>query len=110
MPKRHWEPVPGGGLWSWFGRTLSLPCYPTLLPFALFSHSEATVENARYWRRMFAALLFGGGGALHAAIYHKFVARNGMPLLSWSHIVPQVASRPCARSWGCVCLNLHARS
>jgi len=35
---------------------LSFWCYPALLPFALFSHSEATAANARSMRSYFIAL------------------------------------------------------
>lgn len=58
------------------GRALSFPCYPALFPYAVFSHGDATVANARWWRGAFTAIGLVAGTACHTWAWRKWSASS----------------------------------
>lgn len=81
QPLRPWAPTPGNDAWSYLGRFLSAWCYPTLFPYAVFSHCAATVENARWWRVGFSVIGLAGSVLGHGLIHRRF---EQDPLAKWS--------------------------
>jgi hypothetical protein len=71
-PRRSWAPVSASGGRVFLGRLLSMPCYPVVLPYALFSHCEATAANARWWRTMFAAIGLGASAYCHHYVWRRW--------------------------------------
>jgi hypothetical protein len=69
---RGWSPTSSNQWRTYLGRALSVPSYPTLLPFAVLSHCDATAENALWWRNCFSILGIGMGTFLHTWVWKKY--------------------------------------
>jgi hypothetical protein len=61
---------------------MSAPAYPALLPYALFSHCEATSANARWWRSAFAVTGLGLSAWAHTWAWRKWSASSPLGLQS----------------------------
>jgi hypothetical protein len=72
--KASWAPAQASGFRALLGRALSFPCYPALFPYAVFSHCDATVANAKWWRGAYAAIGLAAGAASHTLAWRKWSA------------------------------------
>lgn len=77
-----WAPAEPNPIKNIFGRLLSFTAYPALLPFCLFSHGRATVENARWWRGAFTGLGIVLASASHTWAYRRFSTQSPWSLTS----------------------------
>lgn len=80
--KLSWEPTGGSGGKVFLGRLLSVPCYPAMVPYALFSHCDATAANARWWRAAFTTIGLAAGTCCHTWAWRKWSTSS--PLSPWS--------------------------
>jgi len=71
-----WEPAGPSPLRTAFGRLLSIPVYPTIWPYALFSKCDLTRENCRWWRSAFIAIGLAGSAACHSLVWWLWSARS----------------------------------
>lgn len=71
-PLLAWKPTPANDIWAYIGRAVSLFCYPALFPYAVFFHSPANVENARFYRSYFVVSGLLGAVLGHALAWRRF--------------------------------------
>lgn len=86
-----WTPTASAAWKSYVGRALSIPCYPILLPFAVFSQCEATVQGAIWWRSAFPLIGLGVGTLAHALIYRRYASA---PSSMW-HLLGHIGGFLC---------------
>merc|ERR1719382_123036 len=83
-----WVPAPSGSLGTALWRNfVSLPCYPIVLPYIIFSRCDLTYANCKWWRGAFACIGIVGGVVLHAWAWWTWSSPTPLCYKSvWSHL------------------------
>mmetsp|Transcript_5354 Transcript_5354/g.13339 ORF Transcript_5354/g.13339 Transcript_5354/m.13339 type:complete len:351 (+) Transcript_5354:62-1114(+) len=104
-PLATWEPVSASGWRTFCGRVISIGSYPVLFPFAVFSHCDATVENARWWSAMLTGFGLVGTGIGHTLVAKRWSESPWKPSHFFAHLgvfltwdTPMFALAACARA------------